>query len=63
MSGRIVAGVRRFLRDEGGPTAVEYAVMLMLIITVCITAIQLVGRWAAGSFGDSSKKISDAFQG
>jgi pilus assembly protein Flp/PilA len=34
---------RRFLRGEDGPTAVEYAVMLAMIIIVCIGAITLVG--------------------
>jgi pilus assembly protein Flp/PilA len=37
-----------FLKDEDGPTAVEYAVMLALIIVVCITAI--------GSLGSNSNK-------
>ena len=33
----------RFLKNEDGPTAVEYAVMLALIIVVCITAITTLG--------------------
>jgi len=32
-----------FLNREDGPTAVEYAVMLALIIVVCITAITALG--------------------
>jgi pilus assembly protein Flp/PilA len=32
-----------FVQREDGPTAVEYAVMLALIIVVCITAISVVG--------------------
>lgn len=40
----IVAKIRRFLADESGPAAVEYAVMLMLILLAVITAIQLLGR-------------------
>ena len=35
--------VKRFLVSEDGPTAVEYAVMLALIVIVCLTAIQAVG--------------------
>ena len=35
--------VQRFLVSEDGPTAVEYAVMLALIIIVCLTAISSVG--------------------
>ncbi len=33
--------VQRFLVSEDGPTAVEYAVMLALIIIVCLTAITI----------------------
>ena len=36
--------VRHFLVSEDGPTAVEYAVMLALIVIVCLTAIQQVGH-------------------
>jgi pilus assembly protein Flp/PilA len=39
-----------FLRREGGPTAVEYAVMLALIIVVCIAAITTLGSNANGTF-------------
>jgi pilus assembly protein Flp/PilA len=35
--------LRRFLTSEHGPTAVEYAVMLALIVVVCLTAIQSIG--------------------
>jgi pilus assembly protein Flp/PilA len=45
-------GVARFLRDEDGPTAVEYAVMLALIIVVCITAITALGNNASGTFSN-----------
>jgi pilus assembly protein Flp/PilA len=39
-----------FLKDEDGPTAVEYAVMLALIIVVCITAITALGTNASNTF-------------
>jgi pilus assembly protein Flp/PilA len=42
--------VARFLKDEDGPTAVEYAVMLALIIVVCITAITALGSNASNTF-------------
>ncbi len=42
--------VRRFLASEDGPTAVEYAVMLALIIVVCLTAIQSIGTQANTTF-------------
>jgi pilus assembly protein Flp/PilA len=41
-----------FLRNEDGPTAVEYAVMLALIIVVCIAAIRLLGTNASGTFSN-----------
>ena len=44
--------LHRFLVSEDGPTAVEYAVMLALIIVVCLTAIQAVGNNANAKFGD-----------
>ncbi len=39
-----------FLKNEDGPTAVEYAVMLALIIVVCITAITALGTNASNTF-------------
>ena len=42
--------VQRFLTSEDGPTAVEYAVMLALIIVVCLAAIQAIGTNANATF-------------
>jgi pilus assembly protein Flp/PilA len=42
----------RFLQAEDGPTAVEYAVMLALIIVVCITAITTLGTNANATFSN-----------
>jgi pilus assembly protein Flp/PilA len=42
--------VQRFLVTEDGPTAVEYAVMLALIVIVCLTAIQAIGTNASATF-------------
>jgi pilus assembly protein Flp/PilA len=42
--------VANFLKREDGPTAVEYAVMLALIIVVCITAITTLGKNANNTF-------------
>ena len=39
-----------FVKKEDGPTAVEYAVMLALIIVVCITAISALGSSASNTF-------------
>jgi len=39
-----------FLKREDGPTAVEYAVMLALIVVVCIAAITTLGSNANSTF-------------
>ncbi len=44
----------RFLKKEDGPTAVEYAVMLALIIVVCIAAISSLGSNANQTFSNVS---------
>jgi pilus assembly protein Flp/PilA len=44
--------IKNFLVSEDGPTAVEYAVMLALIVVVCLTAIQAVGNNANTKFGE-----------
>jgi pilus assembly protein Flp/PilA len=44
------SALRRFLRSEDGPTAVEYAVMLALIVVVCLTAIKSIGTNANTTF-------------
>ena len=49
-----------FLKNEDGPTAVEYAVMLALIIVVCITAITSLGTNANKTFGSVSNTIGGA---
>jgi pilus assembly protein Flp/PilA len=52
--------VQRFLVSEDGPTAVEYAVMLALIIIVCLTAITSVGTKASAVFQNVSSSLSAA---
>ena len=42
--------VRRFLASEDGPTAVEYAVMLALIIVACITIVTSLGTSVSSTF-------------
>jgi len=49
-----------FLKNEDGPTAVEYAVMLALIIVVCITAITTLGSNANNTFSYVGTKIGGA---
>ncbi len=49
--------VQRFLVSEDGPTAVEYAVMLALIVIVCLTAIRSIGTNANTTFGNVAKQL------
>ena len=53
----LAAKVGRFLKSEDGPTAVEYVVMLALIIVVCLTAITTLGTNANSTFETVGKKI------
>ena len=50
--------VKRFLVSEDGPTAVEYAVMLALIVVVCLTAIQAVGNNANAKFNQVQQALT-----
>ena len=52
--------VVNFLQAEDGPTAVEYAVMLALIIVVCIAAITALGTNANQTFTTVSGVIGGA---
>ena len=47
---RCFQSVSRFLTSEEGPTAVEYAVMLALILVACITIVTTLGQSASGTF-------------
>jgi pilus assembly protein Flp/PilA len=47
---RLLTRVVDFLKREDGPTAVEYAVMLSLIIVVCLAAIAVLGQKASATF-------------
>ena len=40
---QFAASIKRFIVSEDGPTAVEYAVMLALIIVVCVGAVTTLG--------------------
>jgi pilus assembly protein Flp/PilA len=54
----LVAKVRRFLVSEDGPTAVEYAVMLALIIVACVTVVKNLGGSISGTFSQVSSSLS-----
>jgi pilus assembly protein Flp/PilA len=50
MLAHLTRSLVEFLKEEDGPTAVEYAVMLALIIVVCLTAISIIGQQANNTF-------------
>ena len=52
--------VKSFLADESGPTAVEYAVMLALIIIVCLTTIGNIGTNANQTFDAVAQQLTVA---
>ena len=52
--------LKRFLGDESGPTAVEYAVMLALIVVVCVGSVQLMANRTAARFDTSASEIAGA---
>jgi len=49
--------LHRFLVSEDGPTAVEYAVMLTLIVIVCLGAIASIGTNASSAFNRVASSI------
>jgi len=53
----IILKLRQFLVSEDGPTAVEYAVMLSLIICVCLAAITTIGQNASSVFSKTANSI------
>ncbi len=54
----LTQSVVKFLKAEDGPTAVEYAVMLALIIVVCIAAVTTLGGNANSTFSFVGGKIA-----
>ena len=52
-----------FLKKEDGPTAVEYAVMLALIIVVCIAAVTTLGSNANSTFSFVGSAIKPTASG
>ncbi|GIW78690.1 MAG: hypothetical protein KatS3mg105_0497 [Gemmatales bacterium] len=54
----MLESLKRFLRDEEGPTAVEYAVMIALIILVCFAAVMVLGKQTSSVF--ANEELSSA---
>jgi pilus assembly protein Flp/PilA len=49
--------LHRFLSSEDGPTAVEYAVMLSLILLVCLSAVTTIGQHVNSAFSKVANSI------
>jgi len=53
----VISRVQRFLVSEDGPTAVEYAVMLALIVVACVTIVKSLGTSISGTFSSVSSSL------
>ena len=54
----MISRVQRFLISEDGPTAVEYAVMLALILVACITIVTTLGTTVKSTFNKVNTSLS-----
>ena len=52
--------IRKFLRSEEGPTAVEYAVLLAMILVVAVSSIAVFGGASGGMWGGIQTSLSGA---
>lgn len=50
--------ITRFLKSEDGPTAVEYAVMLSLIVVICMGSVRAIGNKATSAFQSVATQIA-----
>jgi len=57
---RLTHWVREFCEREDGPTSVEYAITLSLIIVICISGIMPTGNNANATFKTVSSKLGSA---
>ena len=52
--------IKSFLRNDDGPTAVEYAVMLAMILMIVIGTVRQIGSTSGGIWTDNNQKMEDA---
>lgn len=50
--------IRRFIECEEGPTTVEYAIMLVFIVLVCMGTINFVGEQSRGTFEEVANSLT-----
>jgi pilus assembly protein Flp/PilA len=53
----LIKGLRRLVGSQDGPTAVEYAVMLALIVLVCVAAIRTLGTNTSTTFTNTANSL------
>ena len=54
---RMITSISRFLVSEDGPTAVEYAVMLALILVACISIVTTLGTSISNTFNSVNTSL------
>ncbi len=54
----VITKVQRFLVSEDGPTAVEYAVMLALILVACISIVTTLGKSIGSTFSTVNSSLT-----
>jgi len=59
----MIKRILRFFRNEDGPTAVEYAVMLAMILLVCLGAIVVLGEATQSLWESNEDGLQKAFDG
>ena len=58
----MLAKIKRFLKEEDGPTAIEYMLMVSIVVIFSLVAINAVGRITQDSYNHSAQSISTAMQ-
>lgn len=54
---RLQESIVTFLVSEDGPTAVEYAVMLALIVIACLGSVRILGNRSRRTFNDVQRAL------
>lgn len=55
--------IQRFLRDERGSTAIEYGLIISLLVLAIVTAVGSVGDKVQFLFGDTNSALVEALKG
>jgi len=59
--GKLKIAITNFFAEEDAATAVEYGIMLALIVAVCIGSVNILAQNTGESFNQSSDAIAAAF--